>query len=398
MVDSKIMFISIWVLLAGCAKSPNGNGNTEQNFVQHQDCFYENLIEVDVTKNYQKKEILIEDIANIEYVSLETNDDFLCDGRIDIVATTGKYIIVNNRRSNTILIYDRKGKALKKIDRKGGSGEEYSSTYIVVFDEKNEELYIYDILRRKISVYSLDGKYMRGFHQQSDVQYSAMAIFNDTILICYDGYIKKGKSKIPFELISKQTGEKKQDIRIPFEERLSIDYKIYDETSSIETVAGIPTFPILSYKNSFILTELSCDTVFMFTDTKNLIPVLVRTPSIQKMNVQCFIIPNLITNRYFFMWSVKKEWNWDTQTGFPSVALMYDALDKKIYECNLKCNHFEPFPRIHRNSNTDENVYVATIESFKVKENEADLTGELRQIASTLTDDDNPVLMIMKFK
>ena len=56
-----------------------------------------------------------EDVVSIQYIPLETKDDFICQG---LVLAIGKDIILarNRIRDGDIFIYDRKtGKGLKKI-------------------------------------------------------------------------------------------------------------------------------------------------------------------------------------------------------------------------------------------------------------------------------------------
>lgn len=42
------------------------------------------------------------------------------------------------------------GKPCRKINRKGQSGEEYISLYTVTLDEENKEMFVNDILGKKI--------------------------------------------------------------------------------------------------------------------------------------------------------------------------------------------------------------------------------------------------------
>ena len=75
-------------------------------------------------------------VDSIKYIPLETKDDFICQG---LVLAIGKDIILarNRIRDGDIFIYDRKtGKGLKKINREGQGGEEYTFIQRIVLDEK----------------------------------------------------------------------------------------------------------------------------------------------------------------------------------------------------------------------------------------------------------------------
>ena len=78
--------------LAGCGKDKQ---STNQ------------LITVDVTVSYPKKELILQDFMDVEYIPLETKDDFICQG---LVLAIGKDIILarNRIRDGDIFIYDRK--------------------------------------------------------------------------------------------------------------------------------------------------------------------------------------------------------------------------------------------------------------------------------------------------
>lgn len=94
-----INLVIILFLLIGCKKN-------EQPI--------NNFITVDITANYPKKEMILQDFMDVEYIPLETKDDFICQG---LVLAIGKDIILarNRIRDGDIFIYDRKtGKGLKK--------------------------------------------------------------------------------------------------------------------------------------------------------------------------------------------------------------------------------------------------------------------------------------------
>ena len=113
--------------LAGCGKDKQSTNE---------------LITVDVTVSYPKKELILQDFMDVEYIPLETKDDFICQG---LVLAIGKDIILarNRIRDGDIFIYDRKtGKGLKKINREGQGGEEYTFIQRIVLDEKHTSFFL----------------------------------------------------------------------------------------------------------------------------------------------------------------------------------------------------------------------------------------------------------------
>lgn len=105
----KLTFIEVIILfvMTGCGV---GNSSTDD------------FITVDVNESYSsKKELILQDFMDVEYIPLETNDEFINQGCVQAVGD--KYIIVTNyRKDGDIFVYDRSGKAIRKINRKGQGG------------------------------------------------------------------------------------------------------------------------------------------------------------------------------------------------------------------------------------------------------------------------------------
>ena len=107
------------------------------------------MITVDVTNNsFPKKELALQDFMDVEYIPLETNDDFVNQGFVQAIGK--EFILVKNYRDDgDIFVYDRTGKAIRKINRKGQGGEEYISCRSVTLDEENNEMFINDSWQEK---------------------------------------------------------------------------------------------------------------------------------------------------------------------------------------------------------------------------------------------------------
>jgi len=204
----------ILFVMAGC-------GGCKQSGTQS-----DNVIIVDVTASYPKKELILQDFMDVEYIPLETTDKFVCQGFVQAV---GKNIVVVRNRNDDgdIFIFDRKGKALKKINRKGQGGEEYTHILGITLDEDNGEMFVNNINGKKILVYDMDGNFKRSLQHKEGTMYDEMYNFDRENLICHDGLndnstsislINVGQS---FIIISKQDGSLTKEIQIPFEEKKS---------------------------------------------------------------------------------------------------------------------------------------------------------------------------------
>ena len=122
----------------------------------------DNIITVDVNANYPKKELILQDFMDVEYIPLETTDEFITQG---VVKAIGKkhIVAINWINDGDIFIFDRNGKGLRKINRRGQSGEEYSMIADIILDEDNNELFVLNNIAKKILVYDLNGKFKRSF-------------------------------------------------------------------------------------------------------------------------------------------------------------------------------------------------------------------------------------------
>lgn len=219
------------------------------------------FIKVDVTKSYsQKKELILQDFMDVEYIPLETNDEFVNQG---LVQDIGKkfIVVINKNRDGDIFIYDRTGKAIRKINRKGQGPEEYPNILGITLDEDNNEMFVSG--SRKTVVYDLYGKFKRSFNHKKDTKttgYFDIFNYDKDNLICYD----KHNEEIAFVLISKQDGSIIKEIKIPFKKKKLLMQ--FSTKGSATTAVGPPDahHSIIPFKGDWILLELSSDTVYTF--------------------------------------------------------------------------------------------------------------------------------------
>jgi hypothetical protein len=392
--------ILIYLLLAGCL--PLLLITCKQKQSKEED-----IVIVDVTKRYPQKEAVpIQDIADVEYIPLETNDRFLCHEAGVFVSIGGEDIIYYNFWGDeTIFIFDKNGKAKTRINRKGQSGEEYISLRQVVHDDENNELYVLSI--NDIIVYDLPGNYKRRFPQISiedetyglPYLYDRIYNFNKDYLLCFRDNFACYMNMPSFLIVSKQSGEKVEDISISYEKCIE-KYVGSPEKGAVQSIYRNirPTVKTGSYT---ILNESSSDTIYKLMPDLSLIPLMARKPSIRNMKIPVFLNINMETSRYYFMTSVKKEEKlpyvplmYDKQTGEITEQNFYNADDLSKKKVVIGASANEEFIAID-----DKHAYLS-VPAFQLKkayDNET-LTGKLKKIASNLKEDDNPVLILIKFK
>ena len=343
----------------------------------------------DVTKKYPTKEIYIQDIADVDYIPLETNDSILWRGR-EVLYLDDDYIVGANR-NNGVYFHDGKGKALNMFNKMGQGPKEYSDMYKVQYDKKSDEIYINDMF--KYYVYDKEGNFKRSFQGIEDKLYSRIEqffILNEDELIQYN-------YNNHYTRVSRLTGEHLGDIKLG----------VADSTTTLRFKKNNMIFnTIVSHftkdKEGYIITSFPSDTTYLLTSNLQLKPIGVRIPPVSSQDVPVFLLPVKNTPRYYFMSTIKKE------DSFPTKAYMMDKKTNQIYYLKdyfknkdyigLKV-HLDMFgPAVL--ADLPNNVCVQSLNIIKLCEayEEGKLSGKLKDIAANLKEDDNPVLMIIKFR
>jgi hypothetical protein len=319
-------------------------------------------------------------------------------------------IIVRNRTTDgDIFIFDRRtGKALRKINRKGQGGEEYTSISGITLDEGNSEMFVNNIYARKIVVYDLEGNFKRSFQHKEDFMYDFIYDFERENLICHDGrndnstslsLINVGQS---FVIVSKQDGSIIKEIQISFKEKKSIAVKTKDESGMTYTYTPPSVYPIIPYFDNWILVEISADTVYRYSPDHTMKPFIVRTPPVQSMNPEIFLCLSILTDRYYFMEALTKEFNIVTGDGFPATDMMYDKQEKAIFKYTVYNGDYSNKEKVYmkmRPLNEEISSWLILETPNLVAANKkGQLKGRLKEIAAELDEESNPVIMLVKHK
>ena len=359
---------------------------------------HDDLITVDLSKSYPKKELILQDLMDVEYIALETTDEFLTQG---LVQDVGKeYLLVSNRnRDGDIFIFDRKtGKGLRKINRQGQGAEEYAGINRIILDESNDEILVMSP-GNKILVYDLYGEYKRCLKLDREV--SSVFDYDKSNLIGYDmsDYHNKGKdrSKSYHILISKQDGSITREIFIPFK---TIDTPVV--TGDGGFVASY-SYQIRQSHGKCTLMDTSSDTLYNYAPDGTLTPFIARTPSAQTMQPEVFLYMGISTDRYHFMQTLKNVFNFEKGNGFYTDELVYDKEEKAIFQVAVYNDDYAEkrtvamtAKSINREIENATSLNASRLVEIYKKGQLKD--GKLKEIASKLDEEDNPVIMLVKQK
>ena len=356
------------------------------------------IITVDVNASYPEKELILQDFMNVEYIPLETTDEFITQG---VVKAIGKkhIVAINWINDGDIFIFDRNGKGLRKINRRGQSGEEYSMIADIILDEDNNELFVLNNIAKKILVYDLNGKFKRSFKFADRSNYTNTFNYDSENLICHKGYLPMMETEQSAHIIiSKYDGSITKEIEIPYEriQSTTIDFKDGRHVRP-------NNYLTIPFNNNWVIYRSSSDTIYNHSlDDNTITPLLVRTPSIHSMNPQVFLFPTAITDRYYFMNVTKKEFNPEIAGGFPRTDLVYDKKEKKLFKYTLYNNDYRNKKEVHFFSKPANNKILTcqllnAANLVDAYEN-GELKGKLKAIVAELDEEDNPVIMIIKHK
>jgi len=386
-----ILIVILLIVLAGCGRNKQSNGD---------------LITIDVSKNYPQKELMVQDFMDVEYIPLETTDEFLTQGVVMAVGT--EIILITNRiNDGDIFVFDRKtGKGLRKINRKGEGGEEYVYIAEIVLDEINNEMFVIGYSGSKIPVYDLYGNFKRSIKVGDANSHTSTFNYDRENLISYipDNSMEDSLNIIhPYYLIfSKQDGSITREISIPFNE---IKMPIARDGEDWAVAVPDAVYQITPNLGNWVFMDTSSDTVYHYLpDDNRTIPFIVRTPSIHAMDPpEVFLMPTILTDSYYFMKALKAEFNFTTGRGFPVSTLMYDKQENALFTPKIYNGDYTSKKEVYMMSRQPLDHENATWQSLQAHElveayGKGELKGKLKEIVANLDEESNPVIMLVKYK
>lgn len=357
-----------------------------------------NLITIDVNADYPKKEISLQDFMEVEYIPLETSDEFITQGAV--MAIGEKHIIVKNwSNDGDIFIFDRKtGAGISKINRKGQGAEEYAYINGVILDEENNEMFVNSSAQKKILVYDLHGNFKRSLNLAVESEYMDFFNYDKEHLIGYDIslYRKEGqpreKDQAYHTILSKQDGSVTQHIFIPFE---TIRTPFIQKGDAI---AATTVRPVIPNQQDWLLVETSSDTIYTY-HANQLSPLFVKTSSV---NPEKLVTVGVVTDQYYFLQTIEKEFDFSTGRGFATTNLVYDKQEAAFFKVSVT-NRDNQTPQKVDMYTHPVNKGIATFQALAAHQlvnayQKGKLTGKLKDIASTLQEESNPIIMIAKNK
>lgn len=358
---------------------------------------------IDITKSYPEKEIILQDIAEVAYIPLETRDETLIDKFCHLCCVSSDTIIIGNGREGSVFIFDGKGKVLSQFNHKGGSDKEYQEIWGLKVDREQQEIIVIDYpYHYRMQVYDMGGDYKRtlaldekySFLENDVMDYSSEA------LLCYDRFdafkAQMDSSSVnlePFVLLSKEDGKVLKKLPVKLSQRVNPDVIIPVDKGA--TVAMATLNSVLSSDNGIILSETSLDTIYNYTKDEKLEPILARSPEVLKMNDNLTMLQvEKISSDYIWARTIKKVG--EEKNPFMNTNLVVDRNTHEVFNYKLVNKDAPTWKKVPLIAN--DRKLLITADKLKEALDEGELNGELAEIAKNISEEDNPVLIKLKFK
>lgn len=391
-MKTKLSIFFFVLLFCSCSGKKEQQTTTEQTQAEIQvedtPIWYDGDVpfEFNIKTDYPETDIRLSDLADIEYVPLGINDDFVMRGMMSCEG--GNYSITNDRiymleSEFNIYVFDRKGNPVRHINRKGGGPEEYAYIQSFVLDTIRQELFLLDPHNKMICVYDTAGVFKRKFTVPS----REIKTLNDSLLICYNQYNPGGAR---YTVVNKDSGQLVKSCPIRFNVKLPHD-----------SWGRLAYGSVMATPCGALLSNLGNDTIFEIDKTMNVRPRIIDKSDYGTNFAQ--IHPTIETNEYILFYILR------CHTYKPVVKqnfYVYDKRAKQIYKMKdyLDNDFFaltDNYPFITNWETTQQgNIAVKARLAYALldEETKKHCDEKLLKIIETMDDDSNPVLIIMNFK
>lgn len=365
---------------------------------------------LDISKSYPTRNINVHDIADVEYIPLETTEKSILASPSVHFRISDKYIVTYDIALGNVYFFARNGKFLWTFNKRGDGPEEYNSIGTFVSDFTSEECYISDGTPH-LFVYTFKGDFKRAIPIPSDTRsrfFTELYNYDKDYLIGYNGSIDNdGINDTPYKLIHKQTGDIVL-LDITTEHHISpivneeIITKDEGETRLlIPNRSFIPRHSLLKNGSEYLIAEYTFDTLYTYKDNK-ISPLAVRTPSVYKNSPPLVIVPYLFTDSILNFQLYPTKYN---PQNPPRIVDLFWNRNKNIIEhWNIHDPNYSEKGTLTLHSFmlecTDSNYGFTwyTPNQLIEKGKAGELKGELKKMALKLKTDDNNILVLCKFK
>ena len=359
-------------------------------------------------ENMEKSDLGLSDfIESIEYIPLETKDECLI-GRGMLFDYDETHIVVTDCDTESVYLFDRKGRFLRTISSKGGGPEEFINTHNVFLDS-DQTIVIVGIA--KALCFNRQGEFLYSTPLPVDDR-GTNAYFRGLLLRSAGSYVFRDSTYNVYTLYDKKGRLVKEAIRsvpVPLgkDPNWRISYKWKDIT------------PVYTYRNTPHVREYLNDTVYTINGSNEFKPKYVLnlgkykvTPEIQadimhfeeRIRSKAVItdiveMPDKLIMKYFHDWKMyscyydKKEhkfYKFDSN-GYPNdyddgIDLLIGGVQKnRFIQMAFTADKFLSRLEQKKKQNRKIKGPKSAVEAFN-------------KLAKKVDPEDNPIIMILKLK
>ena len=360
-----IVLIALFATMIGC----NNKAQT-----------VDEIIYLNIDGIYPEKTIYLEDVADIKYVQMDYNEDFLFKNCLIYVATTK--IVLYDFFTNDMMFFSIDGKPLSKFNRHGNGPGEFPVTMGIFYIDEEDRLYVK--VANTFKVYSSNGDHIYDIEIPLDAEVSTVVNFDEETLLVYRESDTFNKN---FARFSKKNGSIIEEIDIMDNKDIFFPYYPFP-------------FNFVRYKDGYLLSEHSMDTVFYYGKDRKLTPKLVRTPPIATLDPYYFSSGFVEAGDYLFLNRFKIE----NEKRSLLDQLMINKKDQSVYKQRvLMKDYTEKVIRLNGeifSGNHDSKVGFLrlSIDELSIAYEENLLSGELKERTKAFDEYSNDVFMLIYFK
>ncbi len=380
--------------------------------------YVDGVIVFDNAKNYPELDLKLSDVADVTYIPLKGVEEgylvtpfnwFGNNAYID-----DDEIYFKSRNSETIYVFDMSGNPVRQLDRRGRGPGEYG---VLIYNfwmepERNSVCVIgTDYMLKEYDATSFEFK-VNGHQFEFADGPTDMLSLNSEYSIEHDRRVGRSDTDPATFFLRSKTDRKSQPLPPLMERSYSMDESY------------LLTYPGLTYgRGGVFMNNTRCDTIWWIDrQTLEVRPRMVDKSSYSgKKNIM--VLPSFETDKYVFFSLIYQMADWNDELGrvptnlpWPDDAMFAFYKDKeRIFRIRLNDFHIpsnnDYYSIEHKFAwaydecwltcwltTLNDNYGVEMYQAHELIDNMAALPPDIRKIAETLKEDDNPVLALIKFK
>lgn len=373
----KVFIFGLLIMFLSACSSSTGDG----------------LVVFDTEISYPEREILLSEVCDVTYIPLDNAE--VVSGRPRLV--TDQLIIYSNRESD-LIFFDRQGHFISKFNHRGLGPGEYAYIGKITYDAASDCLVV--AYNNKILYYTMSGEFLREHTLDPSVfvadvkDYSSDQLLVNNLHSLASAYL----------MIDKASGKAIDSIGVAAEQAIS-PYVQFDLGNNMKYVYMPSYYNMVRSRDGILINNISADTFYLLSEEKVLRPYLARHPSVQDQTYPHFVNAWVETSSGYFLSTVERKFDAESQEGFEQAYYMIEKESLKIYQVHLVNDEIEDY-EIHldpevidRSVNASWGFHSLSAEELVEARDEGRIQSpELAGIVREMDEEDNPVLLFMRFK